>query len=284
VPRLNVLFACCAALTLGPLAQAQSPVGSLDFAYDNTPIWPLSGVTLTAPDVQAPQDFGTPIIYVNAGHGAPRNSGSLSLFCTWEMDHNLRIQDELATYLEQSGLFTVVRGRLSEQRTSYGSRLETLATSGAVLMVEVHADVREGGTLWEPAPGVECVRNLGKTGFSVLFNDSATGSLLEGRTTLARAVSVGLRDAGFRPYHGSDYAGLYEGDVPGVWRDRRGLMMLRRPEIPSIIIETHNHQNPDEVARWAEPATRQVFYATVATALVHTLTSDEAVTDVSVAN
>jgi N-acetylmuramoyl-L-alanine amidase len=190
------------------------------------------------------------------------------------MDHNLRAQDELADHLEETGLFTVVRGRLSDSRTSYASRLETLAASSAVLMVELHADVREGGTLWEPTPGVECVRNLGKTGFSVLFNDSATGSLLQGRTTLARAVSADLREAGFRPYAGGDYLGAYEPDVPGVWRDRRGLMMLRRPEIPSVIIETHNHQNPDEVARWAEPATRQAFYATVATALVHTLTTD----------
>jgi N-acetylmuramoyl-L-alanine amidase len=259
---------------MAPLALAQNPAGSPDFAHSSVPIWPLSGTILTVPAVDVPEDFGKPIIFVNAGHGAPRNSGSLSLFCTWEMDHNLRVQDELADHLEQTGLFTVVRGRLSDSRTSYASRLETLAASSAVLMVELHADVREGGTLWEPTPGVECVRNLGKTGFSVLFNDSATGSLLQGRTTLARAVSVGLRDAGFRPYAGEDYLGAYEPDVPGVWRDRRGLMMLRRPEIPSVIIETHNHQNPDEVARWAEPATRQVFYATVATALVNTLTTD----------
>ncbi len=272
--RLNILMACWMTLGPAPLARAQNPSLSPDFAHNNTPVWPLSGTVLTAPDVQAPANFGKPIIFVNAGHGAPRNSGSLSLFCTWEMDHNLRVQDELADHLEQTGLFTVVRGRHSEHRTSYASRLESLAASSAVLMVELHADVREGGTLWEPTPGVECVRNLGKTGFSVLFNDSATGSLLEGRTSLARAVSAGLRDAGFRPYLGNDYTGAYEADVPGVWRDRRGLMMLRRPQIPSVIIETHNHQNPDEVARWSETATRQAFYATVASALVHTLTRE----------
>lgn len=266
-------FAAACLLSLTSVVHAQALVDAPDFAHDTTPVWPLAGTVLTAPPLEVPEGFGKPTIFVNAGHGAPRNSGSLSLFCTWEMDHNLRVQDELAAFLEASGLFTVVRGRTTAQRSSYSARLEDLAASQAVLMVELHADVREGGTLWEPSPGVECVRNLGKTGFSVLFNDSATGALLTGRTTLARTVSSGLREAGFRPYHGSDYFGAYEPDLPGVWRDRRGLMMLRRPRVPSIIIETHNHQNPDEVARWAEAETRQTFYATIAAALVQTLTA-----------
>jgi N-acetylmuramoyl-L-alanine amidase len=55
--------------------------------------------------------------------------------------------------------------------------------------------------------------------------------------------------------------------VPGVYRDLRGLYVLRKPSIPSVIIESHNALDPHEVARWAEPGVAETFAAALEVAL-----------------
>jgi N-acetylmuramoyl-L-alanine amidase len=72
---------------------------------------------------------------------------------------------------------------------------------------------------------------------------------------------------------------LYDGDPeqPGVFVDRHEpgyrIMMLRRPRIPSVIIETHHALDFEEVERWKEPRTLEAFSAAVAQGLVDGLTS-----------
>lgn len=60
--------------------------------------------------------------------------------------------------------------------------------------------------------------------------------------------------------------------MPGVFVERhkpnKRIMMLRRPGVPSVIIETHHAWDTREAARWEEPRTRQVFATAVHAALV----------------
>ena len=86
-----------------------------------------------------------------------------------------------------------------------------------------------------------------------------------------------MREAGFWPYRGGEYAGLYEHDAeqPGVFVDRHApaqrIFVLRRPSMPSALIETHHALDPREAERWSEPHTLDVFASAVAAALVDRL-------------
>lgn len=232
--------------------------------------WPLPGAALKPLDVQVPPGFKRRTIMVNAGHGAHQNSGSLSVFCTWEMDFTYPLQNELADWLEATGAFKVLIGRPTEARLSYYTRLEQLEASSAELMLDLHADTRDGAHQWEPAKGKTCARNDTEPGFSILFNDdNPDASLVATRRQLARATASSMAATGFPIYNGSDYTGMYEFDAqPGVYLDRRGLLLLRAPKVPSIIIETHHHIDLHEHKRWQEPQVREAFYRAVFAALV----------------
>jgi hypothetical protein len=79
--------------------------------------------------------------------------------------------------------------------------------------------------------------------------------------------------AGLGTYDGRDYPGLYLDDPeqPGAFIDRRFLYVLRKPAVPSVIVETHHFLDLEEAARWAEPRTLEAFAAAVAGALVEAL-------------
>ncbi|TNE92550.1 MAG: hypothetical protein EP330_00995 [Deltaproteobacteria bacterium] len=101
------------------------------------------------------------------------------------------------------------------------------------------------------------LRNDAQPGFTVLFNEGEP--LGPQRRQLARDLAASLTAAGFLPYT-QGYGELYDADdVPGVYVDRRGLKMLRTPEVPSVIIETHHALDPAEVACWKRPETHASF-------------------------
>ena len=86
------------------------------------------------------------------------------------------------------------------------------------------------------------------------------------------ATAESLAEAGFLPYPGCHYGGLYDQEgTAGVFIDRRGLMMLRRPTVPSIIIETHNAKDFEESLRWREERTAEAFAMAMADALTRFL-------------
>ena len=88
------------------------------------------------------------------------------------------------------------------------------------------------------------------------------------------ALGSAMAQAGFPPYPGADYGSLYEAhpEQPGVFVDRheprKRIRMLRRPTMPSVIIETHHAWDRREEARWQEPATLEVFALAVTAALI----------------
>jgi N-acetylmuramoyl-L-alanine amidase len=89
-----------------------------------------------------------------------------------------------------------------------------------------------------------------------------------------------MEEAGFMPYRGAAYSGLYEPDAaqPGVFVDRhppdQRIFVLRRPSMPSVLIETHHALDAREAARWTEPATLDAFAAAATAALADTLGGD----------
>ncbi len=256
-------------LGLGVLPDACPPPSS------TSPAWPAPGAPLSKQEVRFPKGFGKKRIYLDAGHGARGNTGNQSVLCEDEQDFTLRVALDLKQRLEATGHFVVKLSRGKPgQHVDYKSRLAAAERWGAHAFVSLHSDSRGQAVLWQATPERQCPRQDATPGFSVLWSDEAAEPLSTQRVSLARALARSLGTAGFLPYNGVDYTGLYAGDAvqPGVFVDRhvpgQRIMVLRRPRIPSVIIETHHALDFEENERWKEARTLEVFASAVARGLV----------------
>jgi N-acetylmuramoyl-L-alanine amidase len=243
------------------------------------PAWPAPGAPLTVQPLTVPKGYRKKRIYLDAGHGYRGNRGNSSVTCEDEADFTLRVAEELARRLEATGRFKIRLSRTAGQQVSYRTRISEAESWGADAFVSLHSDARGEAFWWEAAPGQRCLRQDSTPGFSVLWADDTADPLKTRRVMLARALAGRIGQAGFLPYNGVDYVNLYDGDPeqPGVFVDRHEpgyrIMMLRRPRIPSVIIETHHALDFEEAERWKEPRTLEAFSAAVAQGLVDGLSA-----------
>jgi N-acetylmuramoyl-L-alanine amidase len=241
------------------------------------PMWPAANAPLTVAKVEFPEGFGRKRLYLDAGHGAPGNEGNTSVTCEHEESFTLRAAQELARRLEATGHFQVKLSRKPGQRPSYAERLEEAERWRADLFVSLHSDARGEASWWLWAPDEWCLRNDAAPGYSVLYADDTAEPLLSRRLALARALARRMGEAGFLPYGGEDYVGLYASDLeqPGTFVSRhepgKRIFVLRKPPMPSVIIETHHALDFEEVARWREERTLEAFAAAVAQGVVDAL-------------
>lgn len=205
-------------------------------------------------------------VFIDPGHGAGTNSGATTARCETEAAVNLRISASLAERLGQTHRVRVARKTAAGP--SYKARAASAAKWQADVLLSVHADTRGDASVQTTASGRRCPVNDVQPGFAVLVSDEGEAKLAERRRTLARAIAQQMVAAGFTAYGGDDYGTLYDRDrVAGVFIDRRGLFMLRRPKMPSVIIETHHAWHRDEVKRWSQPKTLKAFAKAVDAAL-----------------
>jgi N-acetylmuramoyl-L-alanine amidase len=237
------------------------------------PPWPMPGAPLRSPVASWPEGASF-ALYVDGGHGAPGNPGMQAVSCADEQDLTQRYVDALVERLADSPPLTVARSRGEDGAVGYDDRIRAAEALDADLMLSLHVDSRAG---IDPAyldPVTGCAGQDGAEGFSVLWSDEGSDEeLIARRQELANALARRLAEAGFTPYDGWAYASLYAGDPenPGVFVDRhdqgKRIRVLRRPKVPSVIVETHHGRDPDEHARWEEPATWDAFAAAVEAAL-----------------
>lgn len=214
------------------------------------------------------------VVYLDAGHGAPDNEGNRSSLCELEQDtmHDLAL--DLAASLEAYGGFVVVPSRTGDLRVPYAERVADAERVGADVFLSLHSDVRGQVREWSPEPGLVCRASHDAPGFTVLHSDEGQPELVEARASLCAGVSASMRAAGFSPYDGAEYLGLYAPSGPsGCFVDRHAadkrIFVLRRPSMPSVIVETHNALDPNEALAWRDPLVREAF----ARALAHALRS-----------
>jgi len=238
------------------------------------PAWPAPLTAVTPLPLTLPKGFRRPKVVIDAGHGAYANTGPRSVFCELEEDFDLRIANDLGARLLTSKAFRVRLSRNGLARPSYQARAKTAAAWGAQALLSIHSDVRGPATLYDLQYGGPCYRQDAETGFAVLYADNADAPLNEQRQRLAVALALRLSEAGFAPYSGYDYQGIYEADpaAPGVFIDRhpRGqrIYMLNHTTLPAVVIETHQALSLPEASRWREEATLNAFAAAVAQGLV----------------
>jgi N-acetylmuramoyl-L-alanine amidase len=236
-------------------------------------LWPGEGATLTPPAATFREGSGVLRVMIDPGHGAPNNHGNTSSFCVEEQDAMLDVAGGLADRLEETGHVAARLARDPGRLVEYPARLEEAAAWGADAFVSLHSDVRGRIERWSPAPGRDCPFAVDAPGFAVLYSDEGDPALTARRAALARAVARRMGEAGFLPYAGAAYVGIYAADeqAPGAFVDRHAaeqrIFVLRRAAMPSILIETHNALDPREATRWTEPETLDAFAAALAAAL-----------------
>lgn len=239
--------------------------------------WPFPDARLVARPVTFPAAFGVRRVYLDAGHGAPGNTGNTSCLCVDEQDFTLGAVRALGERLAATGHFEVRLSRDGDRLVPYAERVADADRWPADAFISLHSDVRGKVESWSPKPGITCPLSLTSPGFAVLWSDEGEPALGDRRLALARAFALHMREAGLLPYSGAEYTGLYEADAaqPGVFVDRHApeqrIYVLRRPAMPSILVETHHALDTREVARWTEPATLDAFAAAVANALIDAL-------------
>ncbi len=198
-------------------------------------------------------------IALDAGHGAPGNSGARSRTCQEEQDFTLQVTRALAERLAERA--DVIETRPAGTSPAYADRVAHALRERAEVLISLHFDVRGEAYAIAGPDGRACWASDGSAGFSVLWSDEGAAPLVARRQQLARALAGAMARRGFGAYDGVDYPGLYDGDptAPGVFVDRhlpnKRVFMLRRPTLPTVILETHHALHADDWARWQEPAT-----------------------------
>ncbi|MHB8878226.1 MAG: N-acetylmuramoyl-L-alanine amidase family protein [Myxococcaceae bacterium] len=267
-----LLFACASACDRAappPVVVTVAPAAAVEPAA-----WPSARARLTRPSLTLPAGFRPRRIYLDAGHGAPGNSGTVSVTCEQEQVYTLRIARELGRRLAATGAYEVKLSRDALASPTYGARLAEARAWSADAILSIHMDARgEGVAVNRSAEGRECFRNEDHPGFAVLWSDEAAAPLGARRHELATALAARLAATGFLPYDGADYRGLYENDAlqPGVFLDRhppgRRVWLLKAPALPVVIVETHHSWSFEEHARWKEDGTLDAFAAATAAGL-----------------
>jgi N-acetylmuramoyl-L-alanine amidase len=263
---LFLLVACASVVDFPAPPPSSLPAPETLAAPPPVPAWPAAGALSTP----TPSPVAMRLL-LDAGHGASGNSGNTNCKGESEQDVMRRVTDAVAATLVADGI-PLTRTRPDAAPVSYDTRLQ-LANQHD-LLISLHSDTRAGpeqgwldqaaGTWWTG----------GAAGFAVLWSDEGGTALVEQRLALARALARQLSAVGFLAYPGADYSGLYDPDpaTPGVFVDRhqpaQRIRLLRRPKVPSVIIETHEAHDCEEVARWEEPATTTSFARALEAALL----------------
>jgi N-acetylmuramoyl-L-alanine amidase len=243
--------------------------------------WPGDAAVLTRVTASFPPGFGLARVVLDPGHGAPANRGNRSSFCVDEQDAMLELAEALRERLEATGYLQVRLSRDAGALVDYDTRVAEAEAWGARAFVSLHSDIRGHAARWSPEPGRSCLMALDAPGFAVLYADEGPPALVAARLALGRAAAARLIEAGFLPYGGAAYVGLYGADEePGVFVDRHApeqrIFVLRRTTMPAILVETHNALDPREAARWRTPETVDALGSAVAAALADALGGDEA--------
>jgi N-acetylmuramoyl-L-alanine amidase len=239
--------------------------------------WPADRASLSLLAPAFPASFGVARVVIDPGHGAPGNRGNTSCFCADEQDTTLALAEALRARLEATGHFEVWLSRPRGALVEYPDRVADAQALDAEAFVSLHSDIRGKSETWSPVPGKTCSVAYDAPGFAVLFSDEADPALVGRRRALGRAVARRMEEAGFLPYGGAAYTGLYEAEpgARGLFADRHApeqrIFVLRRTPMPAVLVETHNALDPREATRWEAQETVDAFAAAVTTALVDAL-------------
>ena len=211
---------------------------------------------LPLPPVLGAADPERPLVVIDPGHGG-RDPGAISPFGSIpEKDVTLAIARAIRDEIAASGRVRVALTRNGDDHLLLHQRYEIARRLGAALFISVHADAaqREGArgasiyTLSEVASDKEAAQLAarenasGLEGAGMLSSDSGVNRIL---------VDLVQREA---MTHSAGFARLLHREAAPLilfqpdYHRFASLMVLKAPDIPSILFETGYLTNPDDAA------------------------------------
>lgn len=236
---------------------------------------PPAGAAVDLPKIEGPPDASRPLVVIDAGHGGhdPGASAGKIQEKALTLALALAVRDEL---LKAGGIRVALtrsddRYLLLAERSGIARRLK------ADLLLSIHADSTEEGT---EASGAT-VYTLSEQGSSETArrmaerenrSDSINGIALDDTSDAVSAILVDLsqRETQVRS---KEMAWLILREARGRMRFRpiplqsAAFIVLKSPDVPSVLYETGYISNAGDVARLVDPEGRRIFAEAAARAI-----------------
>ena len=212
------------------------------------------------PTVMGPADRALPLVVIDAGHSG-HDPGALSPDRRHrESDVTLAIAKQVRDALVQSGRVRVALTRDTDRFLVLEERYGIARRLGADLFISIHADAAENTsasgasiyTLSEVASDREASRLAARENRANILN----GMDLGGRSADVRSILIDLTQRETMNLS-SDFARTLQrsagGDIPFHSDSHRfaGFVVLKAPDMPSVLLETGFITNPADAARIA---------------------------------
>jgi N-acetylmuramoyl-L-alanine amidase len=236
---------------------------------------PRAGASLDLPPVGGPQDPSRPLVVIDAGHGGhdPGASGDGFREKTLALGLARALRDRL---LEQGGI-RVALTRDEDKFLVLDERSEIARRLGADLFLSIHADSAgdrsgvSGASIYTLSASAS---DEASARFAARENnaDRVNGVNLEGRSDAVNSILVDLSQRRTQG-QSSEFASLIlrEGEGHLAFHPRplrsAALVVLRAPDVPSVLYESGFISNPEDAQRLASPQGRAEFTEVMARAI-----------------
>ncbi|CAK0753088.1 N-acetylmuramoyl-L-alanine amidase [Gammaproteobacteria bacterium] len=250
-------------MSLPSALQTTSPPSSRSRA--STPWGDRSSALLSPSPAVKPRDI---VVAVDAGHGG-KDPGATGPGGTEEKNVTLAIARRVAELLRRERGMRPILTRSSDSFVPLRERIQKAHTFKADLFVSIHADAANDSSvtgasiyiLSERGASSEAARMLAEQENSV---DLVGGVHLEGRdNNLARTLldmsQSATRDASLAVASRLLTSMEQIGTLSRTAVERAGFLVLKSPDIPSVLVETAYLSNPDEEEKLADPDYQQTI-------------------------
>lgn len=237
---------------------------------------PEAGSQIGLPTIEGPQDASRPLVVIDAGHGGHDPGASGGGY--EEKRLVLGLARALRDRLLQQGGVRVALTRSDDRFLVLQERAEIARRLGADLFLSIHADSAGGEsdgvqgatiyTLSDKASDETAARLAARENQA----DRINGVALKEQSNAVSAILVDLSQRRANE-EASDFASLIiregEGRLPFHPEPRRSaaFVVLKAPDVPSVLFEAGYITNPQEAARLASQEGREGFAEVMARAI-----------------
>ncbi len=217
-------------------------------------------VAKRATDLGAARDV---VVAVDAGHGGD-DPGAIGLGRTQEKDITLAISRRLKALIDAEPGMRAVLTRDGDYYVGLRKRMEVARAERADLFVSIHADAFRDKSVH--GSSVYVLSDRGATSEAARWlaqqenaSDLAGGVSLDDKDPVLAHVLLDLSQSASRQASLTAAQTLYRdlrrvGKVHGGQVQQAGFVVLKSPDIPSMLVETGFISNPGEERRLADPA------------------------------
>lgn len=219
---------------------------------------------VVAPIRPAPPPARRLIIAIDPGHGGP-DPGTVGINGVLEKEVTLDIAKRLRRLIEASGRYDVVLTREDDVFVSLRDRMETGRRAEAALFISIHADslgdARFRGasvyTLSDDASDAEAARLARKENRADVIAGTDLSS--HDQTVASILIDLAQRNTNNKSIEFADVLAGELADVTALVRNTRrfaGFVVLKSPDVPSVLLELGYLSNPTDAANLAQPEYR----------------------------